>query len=182
MDMEKRNSGSRRRYVFFPVIVLSACLYLLLPSVIHVYAQDGDRDRASTLYREAVEFFDNGDVSNAIETINNALKANPDYPEAYDSLGYMLIQTGDFDGALSAFQSALERNPALRTSKSGLGFALLAKGDMKEAESKFMEALTLNPYPSMAHYGLGLVYEGLKEYENAVEHFKKGIRKHKSRK
>jgi tetratricopeptide (TPR) repeat protein len=166
--------------MFFFVIVLSACFCLFSSQAEQVYAQDEAGDKASVLYRESFELFDNGDVTGAIDTINKAIKANPDYPEAYDRLGYMLLHKGDYDAALGAFQSALEKNPALRTSKSGLGFALLGKGALKEAESQFMAALALNPYPSMAHYGLGLVYERLTEYENAVLHFKKGIGKHRS--
>lgn len=180
MKRTLRKSGSRKRHSLRPVIVLFAFFALLL-SLVNVYAQEEGRDGAPSLYRESIELFDNGDVRNAIEKMNAAIKAAPEYAEAYDKLGYMLMSTGEYDSALSAFQSALTKNPGMRTSKYGIGFALLEKGDLKGAESKFTDALTLNPYPSMAHYGLGLVYERLEEYEKAVKHFKEGIRKDKSK-
>jgi tetratricopeptide (TPR) repeat protein len=163
---------------FIPLLL--CFLFLPLFPAFEAYAGEKNRERADSFYRKAGELFDSGDVGNAVEAIKKALKADPEYPEAYDMLGHMLIKKGEFDDAIASFNSALKINPRLRTSKTGIGFALLGKGDLKEAESAFMAALKLNPYPSTAHYGLGLVHEKLKDYEEAIHHFKEGIQKYRS--
>jgi len=147
-------------------------------SFLPVYAQ---QEKAVSLYKESVKLFKDGSVDGAIEVIKEAVNADPNYPEAYDHLGYMLLKKGQFDDAINAFNSALKINPRMRTSKTGIGFALLKKGDLKGAESVLKEALMLNPYPSMTHYALGVVYENMGDYEKAITHYKAGIKTYKVR-
>jgi len=173
----KKNSASRNKKLFLTFFVVFL-LYLYLFSLPVVYAQN---EKAVSLYKESVKFFEDGSIDRAIEAIKEAINADPDYPEAYDHLGYMLLKKGQVDEAINAFNSALKINPRMRTSKTGIGIALIKKGDLKGAESILKEALILNPYPSMTHYALGLVYEKLGDYEKAIMHYKEGIKTYKVR-
>ena len=70
-----------------------------------VYAQD--REKAVSLYKESVKFFEDGSIDRAIEIVKEAVNADPNYPEAYDHLGYMLLKRGQLDEAVNAFNDPL---------------------------------------------------------------------------
>ncbi len=167
-----------RPLMIFPALLL--CLWALLLQPSGAGAVEGGRERAAALYREAVRLQEEGELERAAALLRDALAADPDYAEAYDRLGYVLLRKGEVEQALRAFRSALEINPRLQSARTGVGFALYRKGELREAEEVLKEALVLNPYPSMTHYVLGLVYEGLKDYDRAIAHYKKGIRKLRS--
>lgn len=165
-------SGKSRFKIMLCVFSLFFCLASLRAE--EVYAAE------TPAYKEAVELFESGDTVRAIGLMKKHLQEHPDNAEAYEKLGSMLLRKGELDEALNAFDAGLNVNPRLHSVKTGKGFTLLKKGNIKEAESTFKDALTLNPKPSMTHYGLGLLYEELKDYENAMIHYKDGIQKYKS--
>ena len=161
---------------------ITACLLFALfiaGAVTLARAEDNNKERAVALCDEAAALFHEGNTDKAIETVREALNADPAFCEAHEQLGYMLLSKRRPEEALSAFDDALRINPGLRTSKTGKGLALLAKGDVFEAEKILNQALVLNPYPSMTHYALGLSYERSNEYKKAIEQFKEGISKFK---
>jgi tetratricopeptide (TPR) repeat protein len=157
--------------------VLAFVLIVFLPAA--NAGQDG-HDKAVTLLKEADTLLEEGHIDKAIETVKSAVTADPENPEPYDRLGYMLLQKGLPDDAVNAFTAALKIQPTFRTARTGIGLALLKKGDLKAAEDKLTAALSLNPYPSMAHYGLGLVYEKMNDYDKAIAQFKEGIKTFRS--
>jgi tetratricopeptide (TPR) repeat protein len=165
-------SGNKVLKFVLYVLFLSLCWASLRAEV--VYATEAPE------YNEALKLFESGDTGKAIELMKHTLSEHPDNAEAYDRLGYIHLKRGEIDEALNAFNAGLKINPRLHSAKTGKGFALLRKGDTKGAEAAFKDALTLNPTPAMTHYGLGLLYEGLKDYENAVIHYKEGIKKYKA--
>lgn len=158
--------------VFLQLSLLACSIFLLsFPAS----ASEG-RQKASTLLKEAVVLYESGNYDRAAELLTEALKADANYPEVHDQLGYALLKKKDFEGAMNSFNAALKINPRFRTSRTGIGLVLYNKGDLKGAEETLKEALTLNPYPAMTHYALGLVYEKLGAYEKAIHHFKEGLR------
>lgn len=133
------------------------------------------RDRAELLYKDSIRLAGEGEIAKAVEAIHSAI-AIESYASYHDHLGHLLLRKGDLDGALGAFQTALKLDPRSHTSKTGMGLVHYKKGDLKAAEEALKAALVLNPYPSMTHYALGLVYEKLSDYEQALKHYKEGIR------
>lgn len=165
-------SGKSKFKIILCVLLLFSCLTSLHAE--EIYAAE------TPAYKDAVELFESDDTVRAIGLMRKHLQEHPDNAEAYERLGSMLLRKGELDEALNAFDAGLKVNPRLHSAKTGKGFALLRKGDIKRAESTFKDALILNPKPSMTHYGLGLLYEELKDYENAMIHYKEGIQKYKS--
>jgi tetratricopeptide (TPR) repeat protein len=160
--------------------ILAVLAFVLIGYLPAAHAGQDGHDKAVTLLKESETLLEEGHIDKAIETVKNAVAADPENPEPYDRLGYMLLQKGLPDDAITAFTSALKIQPTFRTARTGIGLAFLKKGDLKAAEDKLTAALSLNPYPSMAHYGLGLVYEKMNDYDKAIAQFKEGIRTFKS--
>jgi tetratricopeptide (TPR) repeat protein len=159
-----------------PLFILTALAFVLffLPAVAHA-RQDGS-DKVASLLKETDTLLEEGSVDKAIVTLKKANAEDPENPEPYDRLGYILLQKGRTDDAIAAFSSALRIRPTLRAAKTGIGLSLLKKGDLKAAEDELTAALSLNPDPSMTHYALGLVYDKMSDYEKAIAQFKAGIK------
>ncbi len=153
-------------------------LVFLVPTT--ALAEQADSGKAALLYKESIQLLNDGKVDKAVEAAKEAIKADPEYAEAYEQLGDALFKKKQYDEAMSAYNSALKINPLSHLAKTGLGLTLLKKGDASGAETVLKEALRSNPYPSMNHYALGLVYEILNDYDKAVYQFKEGIRTYKS--
>jgi Tfp pilus assembly protein PilF len=160
------------------ILAMLAFVLLVFPPAANA-GQDG-HDKAVTLLKEADTLLEEGHIDKAVDTVKNAVAADPENPEPYDRLGYMFLQKGQPDDAIKAFASALRIQPTYRTSRTGIGIAFLKRGDLKAAEDRLTAALSLNPYPSMAHYGLGLIYEKMNNYDKSIAEFKEGIRTYRS--
>jgi Tfp pilus assembly protein PilF len=167
-------------FFLFSILISAIFLFALVLSPFEASAEQDAKEKADTLLKEASSLYNEGNMDKALTNVKEAIAIFPEYPEAYDQLGYVLLKKGQLDDAINAFNSALKINPRFRTSKTGIGLALLKKGDTSGAETILKEALTLNPYPSMTHYALGLVYEKLNDYDNSTAQFKEGIKSYKS--
>jgi Flp pilus assembly protein TadD len=117
--MVPRNAG----VLFIVAALLSAVLFSVPPA----YAQHDGQGKAPSLLKGADTLLEEGSVDKAIETVKKAIAEDPDNPEAYDKLGYMLLQKERPDDAIAAFTSALKIRPGLRTAKTGIGLSLLKK-------------------------------------------------------
>lgn len=136
-----------------------------------------DRGKTLTLYKEALALSAVNSSDKALKAMEQAIQANPGYPEAHEKYGYLLLEKGRTDEAIAAFTGALKGNPRFRSAQAGLGLALVRKGEIEKAEPILKEALILNTDPALAYYALGLVYEKRGEYQKAILHFKEGLRK-----
>ena len=179
-NLQKGRGMSSPAFLFISALASIFILYALFISPLQANAEQDAKEKADALLKEASSLYNEGNMDKALTTVKEAIAISPEYPEAYDQLGFVLLKKGQLDDAINAFNSALKINPRFRTSKTGIGLALLKKGDTSGAEAILKEALTLNPYPSMTHYALGLVYEKLNDFENSTLQFKEGIKTYKS--
>ena len=180
MTLQKGRGINSPAFLFISFLASTIILFTLFLNPLEAKAEEDVKQKADALLRESSSLLNDGETDKALNTANEAIKIYPEYPEAYDQLGFVLLKKGLLDDAINAFNSALKINPRSRTSKTGIGLALLKKGDLNGAETILKEALTLNPYPSMAHYALGLVYEKLNDFEKSTHQFKEGIETYKS--
>ena len=96
-----------------------------------------------------------GDIKNAILCFNNALKLNPNYPDAHNNLGTALQEQGDLTAAIASYNSALQLKPNYPEAHYNLGIALQEQGDLTAAITSYNTALQLNPDDPIAHNNLG---------------------------
>ena len=104
-----------------------------------------------------------------------ALRLHPDYADALNNLGNVLIATGHAPEAIAPFEHALVLNPNDASVHYNLGLALLQSGRTAEATRHYEEAVRLRPTLAEAHYSLGNIHiqagqlpEAIAEYEAAV--------------
>jgi non-specific serine/threonine protein kinase/serine/threonine-protein kinase len=97
-------------------------------------------DRGQALARQ-------GQYEQAEAAFREAIRLEPDFPEAHRALGEILCyHKHDFDGAIAAFREAVRLQPEDAANRCGLGNALARKGDLAAAVDEYREALPLLRY------------------------------------
>ena len=86
-----------------------------------------------------------------------AIKLRPDYPEAYNNLGLVLIQSGKDDEGIAALREAVRLAPAYAEARTNLG-AALTPTDVEAAIKELEEAVRLAPGSVKALFNLAVAY------------------------
>jgi Flp pilus assembly protein TadD len=100
-------------------------------------------------YDYAIILFRQGKLDEAIPEFEEALKRNPNHPEAHYHLGRALYVKGDYEGAKRHYLETARLDPKSPV-HNGLGAAYFRLGQTSEAIAEFKEALRLNPDDSEA--------------------------------
>lgn len=116
-----------------------------------------------------------GKIEPAIASYRKALAINPDYAEAHDNFGQMLLRLRRVDEAITHFRRAVALAPGLASALSNLGSALSKSGDAHAALPYLKKALAQVPdyYPALI--GLGNVYTKLHQHDKAEELLERAV-------
>ena len=114
-----------------------------------------------------------GRRSEAIQQHREALRLNPEAPEAKFNLALDLERNGELDESISHFTDYLRLRPDDAPAHSQLGTALAKRGRMEEATAEYREALRLDPGLSEAHRNLGTSLLQQEKVGEAAEHFER---------
>lgn len=90
-----------------------------------------------------------------MDLIHQALRINPNFPEACYNLGVVLERQGQLDQAITAFQQAITLKPDYAQAHNNLGNALCSQGRLDEAIAACRQATILQPNFAEAHCDLG---------------------------
>jgi tetratricopeptide (TPR) repeat protein len=71
----------------------------------------------------------------AVESFRRAVEDRPDFPEAWNELGFALRQTGRYQDALKAYDQALKRRPNFPEALEYLGEAYATLGRLDDARA-----------------------------------------------
>jgi Flp pilus assembly protein TadD len=115
-------------------------------------------------------------VDDAVAACRNAIKLQPDYALAHDSLGSALQEQKKLDEAIAAHRKAIELQPNFPQAHHNLGQALLAQNKLDESIRASRKAIELDPTFAGAHVNLGAALLGLAKVDEAIPHFRKAIK------
>jgi Tfp pilus assembly protein PilF len=130
---------------------------------------------AETHYVLGVTRLNGADLIGAIEELREALRVQPDFPDARMSLGAALYQIGDLDGAIEAYQAALRTQHDLVHAHVNLATIYIVKREWATARNELQTALQLQPDLVRAHYALGVVRYGLGDRRGAIESYRAAL-------
>lgn len=80
----------------------------------------------------------------AVTSFRRAVELRPNYPEAWNELGFALRQTGKYDEALAAYDQALKLRPNFPEALEYLGEAYVKLGRADEARTILERLKTLD--------------------------------------
>lgn len=82
----------------------------------------------------ARSLLDEGQTAKAVSTLENLIREDPSYADAYDVMGRAQFELGKFDSALVTYKMASELTPASISRLQNLGMMTYYAGDRVEAE------------------------------------------------
>lgn len=138
-------------------------------------------DTAEDQFRLGNEYYEAGQLEEAAEAYQKAIKLNPEYQGAYANLGVTYYQLQKFDLAASQYEKALELNPADGEVAYNLGALYLqqaltmnASPDpdlLNKSVAQLQQALEISPELAEPHFTLGVAYFFLGDKEKATDAF-----------
>jgi tetratricopeptide (TPR) repeat protein len=84
------------------------------------------------------------DVEGALESIANALEAVPDYPMAYNQMGYAFMDLEEYDKAEEALDTYIRLAPDIANPYDSKGDYYMSIGKYQEAYDSYMRAYNID--------------------------------------
>ena len=142
--------------------------------------QEGGKDRTLTSdvlihFNSGVHFYNQRELSKAIQAYHKVIEMDPAYIEAYNNLGIIYQKVGDFENALKSYQKSVEINPQYEKAYNNLGILFLLKDRYEEAVEAFQKALAINSNNIESHINLGILFKKKGEWEKAIESYQKAL-------
>ena len=108
----------------------------------------------------------------AIEAYQKAIRIQPNYVDAYNNLGVVLIDHEKLEESVQIYQKTLEIQPNYADAYNNLGNALREQGKLEESIRIFQKATYIQPNHAEAHNNLAMMLllkgdfkNGWKQYE-----------------
>jgi len=118
---------------------------------------------------------DEGDLDEAIQHLNEALRLRPDFADAWNDIGVALLKQERYAEAITPLQSAAALDPSVGLYRANLGLAYLETTRLSEAERQYRKAVELEPgyFPAQLYLGVCLLRQ--QKYGEAIERARKAL-------
>jgi len=117
-----------------------------------------------------------GKTDAATDSFKRAIALDPNYAEAHNNYGRLLLELGQTDEALRETKTALRLLPGLALAHQNMGAILIRQGEITEAIRRFRKADELRPNSPETLRMLGNALSRDKEYFEAEKVLQKSIR------
>ncbi|MAU01913.1 MAG: hypothetical protein CL608_32650 [Anaerolineaceae bacterium] len=126
-------------------------------------------------YRVALRRFRDGDTETALELVDKAIQARPDFWESYQLRALIYLTGLDFSRAERSAKEAVARKPNAHPVYNTLGQVYLAEANFSKAQENFAQVLELQPGNALYCYHLGLCQFRQENYREAAASFMDAI-------
>jgi tetratricopeptide (TPR) repeat protein len=123
----------------------------------------------------ALALVDEGKLTEAIDLLNRALRANPKYGMGHYDLGSVLQSQGRIEEAVQQYQEAIKWQPELARPRYNLGCILASQGRFAEAIQQYQDALRLEPNASEVCNNLGIALASSGKLDEAIAQFRRAV-------
>lgn len=130
---------------------------------------------AEAHYFLGVAFSDKQQTAQARAAFTEAVKLNPNLPEAHTALAALHLAEGSADLAIEQAQAAIQLNPRNVQAAIIAGDAYLHKGDTTKSKQVFEAVAKALPKEPIAPYRLGLVAHTEKNDTKALAYFEEAL-------
>ncbi|NOS85395.1 MAG: hypothetical protein HOP31_09675 [Ignavibacteria bacterium] len=140
----------------------------------NLYSQT-DKEKALQYGREGIKLVDNGKIPEGIKLFEKASVLDPEniiYPYEIAYANYMIK---NYDESISICEKLKNRADAIDEVYRLLGNSYDVTGNQTKALETYKEGITKFPASGKLYHEEGICYSGMKEYENAINSFQKGI-------
>ena len=120
-------------------------------------------------------YYQNSNLSDAIEALRSAHKNEPENPDFIVQLGEFLRQDNKVSEAITILEKAIELAPKDAKAWTNLGVAFQQGKRIADAKIAFEKALALNPKSAAISSNLGAMAKEAEEWELALQYFRKAL-------
>src|SRR5262249_25513710 len=117
-----------------------------------------------------------GDYDRAIADLDQAIRLEPRYPEAFNNRGMALLLKDRLDRALADFDQAIRLKPDYSTAFTNRGLGYLNRAQYDHAIADFDAAIRLDPNDARAFSNRGGAYVNKSEYDRALADLDQSIK------
>ena len=157
----------------FRVLIILCFVFLPVLRANHsVTLQDS---QPKELYREAATLFQAGGFAQAETKLREALRIQPQFPEASYLLALVFAATERVEDAEKYVQQALDQKPDFGEAWHLVGRLSAAQKEFTKARESFLKAAQLNPTNAFIPLDLGNTLESLDDNEGAMKAYEKGL-------
>ena len=123
-------------------------------------------------FEEALLFDEHGDVKQARQYYQKAIKVDDCPADAWCNLGIIESQEGNYPKAIDSFTQSLKLNPRHYEAHYNLANLYAEVGNHGLAKVHYSIAIELEPGFPNSYFNLGLTLALIKEYKEAVQYMK----------
>lgn len=128
----------------------------------------------------AVELFEqgfsSGDSAERIRLFTEAIRLNPDYPDAFMIRALARQHIGDLKGALEDYNEAVRLTPGSAEAFDFRGITRAALGDLNGAMDDFNEAIRIDPSFADSFQNRGRIWCSQGDFERGLRDFNEALR------
>jgi tetratricopeptide (TPR) repeat protein len=132
---------------------------------------------AKEAYGRASQLLHDLKFTEALPYYDAAIKANPEYVNAYVGRADALRRLGKYEQSVADCNTVMQINSSDPRGHNCRGVAYVHMSRFAEAIQDFDEAIRLNPSFGVAYIGRGDAFSGLRQYHQAVEDFSEAIQR-----
>ncbi|WP_341531444.1 tetratricopeptide repeat-containing serine protease family protein (plasmid) [Nostoc sp. UHCC 0302] len=132
--------------------------------------------KADDFYIQAGDKYKKGDLQGALADLNQAIKINPNFANAYNNRGVVRDELGDKQGAITDLNQAIKINPNFANAYNNRGNTHALLGDKQRAIADYNQAIKINPNLADAYNNRGLARAQLGDKQGAIEDYNQAIK------
>lgn len=158
-------------------LILIICLNLMVCASSQKKLRKAREKDPEYQYNVSLVHLRNGNLDEAIRTLNKAIALKPDYNHALCTLGLVYSMKGEFKQSINYLQKCLDIDPSMTDAHNYLGVAYQELGFLEEAEKEFKIAVMDTNYKSreLPYYNLARIYLSKGDLEEAMEHIDRSL-------
>lgn len=130
---------------------------------------------AESLFSQGLAFHGQGELAQAMQTYERALKLAPKHFGALHHVGIVAFQIGNFDMAAGFMRSALAIDPAAAAVHGDLGNALREMHQVEDALHSYDRALELNHADANTYFNRGVALQALQRPAGALASYDQAL-------
>lgn len=130
---------------------------------------------AMYMNNRAAESLVRGDLDAAYAWAREAMRSEPGFMSARNTLGVVYLRHGNLAQAAAVFDSVLQREPENTRAMSNLALVLRQQGRVQEAAALMQRMASIDPNPPFHYFNLGLAAMEKADFGSARDFFAKEV-------
>ena len=132
-------------------------------------------DSIQTQINSVIALYSNGQIQEALDSVETLTKDYPDEPLLYNISGVCYRAISKLDEAVKSFEKALTLKPDFAGAHNNLGIVFMELDQLDEAVKCFEKALAIKPDFAEAHNNFGIIFKEMGQTDEAVKCFEKAL-------